>query len=220
MKEAETQIVPSRIRRTWLVCGCFGGLLFAAGLWFLLMRTDRRSPLSRLDHDIPRYHWSPDHVVLEHDGKRISFIQNDLLRRPVWDVTEAKILVDAVRAGYRRAERDLDPIPTIAERSERIVFRFTMNAITGRLEYGAPITAPARQMLIGLLIEELDDSFPERRRSAAATLINRGEIENPVIRVAVERLLDDPDPDTVEHIGFLLTRYDDEKLRRAKRAGV
>jgi hypothetical protein len=219
MTGAGIQDKPARARRIWIVCGCVTGLFIAIGLWYLSIQPDRASPLSRLDHDIPRYRWSPDQVVLENDGKRISFIHNDLLHRPLWDVAEATILSDAVKIGYRRAERDLDPVPTIAERSERIVFHFTMNAITGRLEYDAPITVPARRMLIELLIEELDAVFPERRRSAAATLINRGEIEDPAIRAAVERLMDDPDLDTVEHIGFLLTRYDDDKVRRARRVG-
>ncbi|MBL8745110.1 MAG: hypothetical protein JNK58_02005 [Phycisphaerae bacterium] len=202
-------------RLFWLSAGLGCGVIILAGTWTLTRSSATPEWLRRMD-ELPRYPRPSNDLCLDADAHTIEWIEGELLRRPTWDVAEAEALIVIILKGYPK--RMSDPDQTPAERSQGFVFRAATSAITTRLEFGAPITPAARRALIDLLVEELRAPFPERRMHAAADLVQFGEIEDRSVRAAVERLLDDPDPIVAEDVGFILTRYDDDRARRAMRA--
>lgn len=194
--------------------GC-GAIIVAGGVWTAARRAPDPQWLRQVDA-LPRYVRTANDRCTDADAAQIEFIEQDLLRRPMWDVAEARQLIDIILAGYAKPSRD--PDQTREERSKSIVFNAAMLAIGTRLAFAAPITAPARCLLIDALVAELEAPFPERRVNAAVELIQLGEIEDRTVRAAVERLIDDPDPITAEDVAFVLTRYDDDQARRRKHA--
>lgn len=192
-------------RRRWILIGIGGGLA-AALFGAVAVRANKPPPwMADLDRGFPRIEQlSPSFLPESRD--RQMFIRNELLRRPLWDVKEVEYLRAIIRVGYPRPFQE----GNLNREEMSLFFDFTAStlAMDARILTKAPISVAARELIIQTMVNELEAEFPERRRSAADSLLEYGAVEHPKIRAAVERLFEDEDEQTAQTVASHVASYD------------
>jgi len=201
-------------RNLFFALGVIGLVAIAISIFLLSRRDWRAEWVKRLD----QFGTFDPEVLKQAGGGALELsdhIWKDIAHRPLWDVAE----IDELWLIYGRWNRDPDSYPKNMPRSETVSLLVAKTAgdILGvRFDDDAPVTPAARERYISLLVEDLFNPVAVRRSDSALTLImTKNFLEQPGIRTAVERLLDDPDEEVRKVVALQLGYHDEAKRRQS-----
>lgn len=211
----------------WRLTLCTLTAIFAisGAIWFFAYHWDPRPEwLARIDASHQPFDAAvlalggPDVVALDHK------IWKEVLRRPMWDTGD----VDELWAIHDTLDQPLSSYPDDTPKPEVLsilVRQGAQAALHERFFVEAPVTPAARERYVSLLHDDMFHGNRDRRINAALALMELGFLEEPGIRGAVERLLDDSDEYVRTTVALQLGYYDEKKSRvaalenRRKKAG-
>lgn len=109
---------------------------------------------------------------------------------PKWSDQDLVFLSDQLAAGI--PADTFDEPKTRAKVLPLIVFNEALSVVRIRLEYGGPIDAVHREQLVRTLLDLTTHTEWHARERSGATLVDCGLHNEPRVRTALQRLLQDP----------------------------
>lgn len=182
------------LRRHVTVIGISAAMIITGSVWLVLRSGGRDVRLPRLS-DLPPHVESRSFSATY--NATMDRLRNDIVRRPVWTMAEAREIRDMTLTRYTYAGRDWGAPNIPIEDMEAFGLQCNaMASISERLQFGFKIDPPAREMLIATLVEHLESPMWQARLAAISNIVQSGLTDSdPEMKQRIEAMIRDPDPD-------------------------
>lgn len=162
--------------------------------------------------------YQPSPLVSDEQNALLAWMDRLLRRRDAWSVEDANRLSPVLYPRYSEEYYDdtMKPGVTPSDAMFYIAESQAIDTVAYRLRHNDPIEPDARNLLVGTLLERLEDPYWRIRHDTLHPFTHSRLPLDPLMRERVEAMFDDPDPRVADAARAALDAFDREERLRAE----